>query len=136
MNRKIIFGGLLVQILAVSAVGLGAYAYNAGIAQGLAQSGKLVAPSDGALPYLVHPGAFYFGPPGFGFGCFGLLVPLAFLFLFFSVMRGFMGHGWGHRHAWRSEGPWSKDVPPVFEEWHKRAHGQSPEEGAQPPASG
>jgi hypothetical protein len=40
-----------------------------------------------------------------------------------------MRHGWGyHGH----HGPWGKGwegkVPPPFEEWHKRAHGETPAE--------
>ena len=34
--------------------------------------------------------------------------------------------GWGHHHgSWGRH--WENGVPPMFEEWHKRAHGQ-PEE--------
>ncbi|MBI3537228.1 MAG: hypothetical protein HY070_06700 [Chloroflexi bacterium] len=112
MNEKFvrfILSGLLVLVIAF---GVGVYAYNAGIAQGVIDSGKLTAPVPN--PY------FGFGYHPFGFGAFGCFAPLLFLFLIFGLMRlvFFRGHyGWRGRmmHG-------EKDVPPMFEEWHKRAH--------------
>ncbi len=64
---------------------------------------------------------------GFGLGCFGILIPL---FLFFLAMKAFRmmvwGPRWGHmRHHgdhrfWGRH--WEGEVPPMFEEWHKKAH--------------
>ena len=66
---------------------------------------------------------------GFGFGCFG---PLLVLFLFFIAMRSFRFLFWGPRWGWvhhpfHGQGPWRRDwgergVPPMFDEWHKKAH--------------
>jgi hypothetical protein len=67
----------------------------------------------------------------FGFFPFGAICgSIFFLFLFFGIMRMIffrgMWHGsWeGHKH-----GPWGRHwengVPPMFEEWHKRAHGEA-----------
>ena len=59
---------------------------------------------------------------GFGFGFFGFLIPL---FLFLLALRAFRflfwGPRWGHhRGHWGRH--WEGGAPPMFEEWHKRAH--------------
>ena len=116
MNGRIAVRVLLAVILIVVVAGLGFYAYNIGLGQGLAESGKIVAP-DGAAPLAYSP---WFHRPFFGFGIFSCLAPLLFLFLFFGLLRVIFGHGprgWGRHH-----GPWSKDVPPMFEAWHRKAH--------------
>jgi hypothetical protein len=124
----------LVLVAAVAAIGY--FAFQAGIAQGSpvtieAPSGQ-TAPVPGPYPYYGWGMPFH-RPFGFGFGCFG---PLLVLFLFFLALRSmrmlFWGPrwGWGHHH----HGPWGRHwengVPPMFEEWHKRAHGEAgqPEE--------
>ncbi len=113
------FVGLLIAILVIAAVvGIGVYAYNAGVAQGLVDSGKLAPPSTAIAPYPYYR-PFFFHP----FGVFGWLVPLFFFFLIFALIRAIFwrGHwGWGpgmHRAYWGEHG-----APPMFEEWHKRAH--------------
>ena len=113
MDRRAVVGIVLVLVAVLGAVAIGTNAYHAGIARGLEESGKLPAPGAGAPPYP------YYGPywhHGFGFG---FLFPLLFLFLIFSVFKGlFWGRHWGgHRGSWRTAG-----VPPMFEEWHRRAH--------------
>lgn len=134
MNRRLILGILLALVLVAGAVSLGAYAYNIGVAQGLAQSGQLgdLPPGAemGAHPY-YYGGPFWFHRP-FGFGFFGCFGPLFFLFLIFVLFRGlWWGGRWGHGHGWR-HGHWDKGIPPRFEEWHRRAHNQ---EGEQAPPS-
>jgi hypothetical protein len=72
--------------------------------------------------------------PFFGFGCFGILIPLFLLFLAFGATRRMLwGPRWGwhhlHRGPWGEKSPGSPDfVPPMFAEWHKRAHGEAPAE--------
>ena len=137
MNGRIILIGLLVLALLAGAVGVGVYAYNAGVAQGLVQSGKLVAPEGGVAPYPYYGGPFFFHQPfGFGFGFLGCLFPLLFFFLIFGLLRGIFWRGpWGWRHGWGGghHGPWGKGgVPPMFEEWHRQAHGQSAPPESQP----
>lgn len=96
----------------VLAAGVGVMAYNAGIAHGIAQSGKIVAPAPGAAPG-PYPYLYYgWHPWGFGF----FFAPLFFIFLFFLIARGFMWgawhrHGCGYRH---------------LDEWHRQAHEQKP----------
>ena len=133
MNRRIVLGILLALVLIAGAVSLGAYAYNLGVAQGVAQSGKLddLPPGAAMRPYPYYGGPFWYPPFGFRFfGCFG---PLLFLFLIFLLFRGlWWGGRWGHGPGWR-HGHWDKHIPPRFEEWHRQAHGQGAEQT--PPAS-
>jgi hypothetical protein len=73
--------------------------------------------------------------PFFGFGCFGVLIPLFLLFLAFGAARRML---WGPRFGWRHmhHGPWGDRGPggpdfvhPMFAEMHRRAH-----EAAEKPA--
>ncbi len=125
---RIIWRVLVALVLIAAILGIGAYAYNLGIAQGLAQKVQIQPGVPVQLPHL------YFGNPflGFGFGLFQCLIPLFLFFLVFGCLqalfwRGSMG--WGHMHhrrwGWRDDN--GKDVPPFFTEWHRRAHAQ-PEE--------
>ncbi len=115
MDRRIVLGIVLVLVAVVGAVAIGTNAYHAGIARGLEESGKLPAPGAGAPPYPYYGPHGYYGPywhHGFGFG---FLFPLLFLFLIFSLFRG--RHCGGRHGSWKTAG-----VPPMFEEWHRRAH--------------
>ena len=111
-----LFGVLLVL---AGLIGAGVFAYQLGVAQGVAQgipAGAAAVPGPYAYGF-AHHGFF----PFWGFGCFGILIPLFLLMLIFGGMRRmFWGGGWGHHGGWRK---WSEGgVPPMFEEWHKRAH--------------
>lgn len=119
MTGRIVLGVLLFIVLIVAIGGVGTYAYNVGLAQGVAQADKLPAPATGPVPYYpYYGGPFFFHPFGFGFGFLGLLFPLFFFFLIFALVRGiFWGGRWGHRR-WMAEG----NVPAPFEEWHRKAH--------------
>jgi hypothetical protein len=139
---------LIGALLLLGLIAGGAFmAYNAGVAQGIAQAPEVavaiekaaengqVAPISPMRGYgydYPHPYGFrhphFFNP--FGAICFSIF----FLFLFFGFMKMIffrrMGHRWGH-HGYH--GPWGKNwegnVPPHFEEWHKRAHGEKPVDG-------
>ncbi|OGO47701.1 MAG: hypothetical protein A2W37_09675 [Chloroflexi bacterium RBG_16_63_12] len=131
MNGRTILIGLLVLALLAGAAGVGVYAYNAGVAQGLVQSGKVTVVEGRPGPYPYYGGPFLFRPFGFGFGFLGCLFPLLFFFLIFGLLRGLLWRGpWGWRRGWgggghHGHGPWGEgSVPPMFEEWHRRAHGQ------------
>ncbi len=112
--------GWLIGLLAITALVLvGVYAYNVGVAHGLAESGKLAAFGHGG-----PVGGWWPGPWAFGFGFFPIW-PLFFILFWFLVVRALFWRGpWHHRG-------WGGDVPPAFDEWHRRAHRQ---QGA-PPAS-
>ncbi len=127
MNGRIFLRIVLVLVLIAVLVGLGTYVYDAGVAQGLATSGKAVVPDGGTAPYPYY--APFYRPWGFGFGIFGLIFPLLFIFLIFGLLRGIFFGGWRGRQGWggprgeRGErGEWPHDVPPAVEEWHRKMH--------------
>jgi hypothetical protein len=121
-------------VLIAAIAGIAYFAFQAGMAQGSpitvqAPSGETVpAP----YPYYGYGYGFH-RPWGFGFGFFGFLI---LIFLFFMVMRAFRFLFWGARGGWGhhygGHGPlgrhWENGFPPMFEEWHKRAHGEPPAE--------
>ncbi|MDE3091146.1 MAG: hypothetical protein KGJ80_17360 [Chloroflexota bacterium] len=121
MNGRFVLGVLLAVVLIVGAVGVGVYAYNAGVAQGMIESGKVVAPATGVAPYPYYGGPFSFHPFGWGFGFLGCLFPLLFFFLFFGLMRAIF---WGGRWGWRHHRHWENGAPPMVEEWHRKMHEQ------------
>ena len=111
MSRGYGFGwlaGLLVLGLLAT---VGIYTYNLGMAQGLAQAGTAAA-APGAVPMVP----MYWRPWGFGFGFFPFFPFLFFLFLFAAVRGLFWRRRW-YGPRWDERG-----VPPMFEEWHRRAH--------------
>ena len=112
MNNRQLFRALAVGALILagaSAIGIGAY--NAGVAQGIAETSRMIAAPQAGTPYV------YVWPRPWGFGFFPFF-PLLFLFLFFFVVRGVLWRGrWHGGGRYRYEG-----VPPAFEEWHRRAH--------------
>jgi len=140
MNRRVVLAIVVVLLLVVVGVAVGGYAYQIGVAQGLANSGKLVAPNGtGGVPVapFYYGAPYFFHPFGFGFGFLGCLFPLLGFFLIFSLIRLiFWRGGWGGRHGWgrhgwggpegqgQDFGPGGQGVPPMFSEWHKRAHGE------------
>lgn len=122
----------------------GMFAYKAGMAQGISQAPAVATAiaqaAENGQGAPVPPMMYGHGYPGYGYGygyghhfgfnpfgaiCFGIF----FLFLFFGFMKMMffrrMRHTWGHH---RHQGPWGKNweggVPPIFNEWHKRAHGE------------
>jgi hypothetical protein len=129
MDRRVVVGIVLVLVVVFGAVAIGTNAYHAGIARGLEEAARLPAPGGataGAPPYPYYGPHWYYGPywhHGFGFG---FLFPLLFLFLIFSLFKGlFWRRHWGHYGRWQAAG-----VPPMFEEWHRRAH-EAPKDGPQ-----
>ena len=135
MNGNVVFRILAGLILIAAVAGVAFFAYNAGVAQGSpvtiqAPSGQPGQPP--AYPYYGY-GYPFRRPFGFGFGFLGCLVPLFLFFLIFGAFRALLwGPRWGWRHRMYGRGPWGmgwhEGVPPPFEEWHKRAHGEQPAE--------
>ncbi len=125
-----IFWRVLAALVLVAAIlGIGAYAYNIGIARGLAQNVQVPA-GQVAPVYPLHFGYPYFG---FGFGLFAFLIPFVLLFLVFGSLRFLFWRGpMGWRHMYRHDWDWrdqnAKGVPPFFAEWHRRAHAGPEEE--------
>lgn len=112
MNNRSLFRALVIGALVlvgVAAIATGAY--NWGLAQGIAESGRAMAAPPAGTPYV------YVWPRPWGVGFFPIF-PLLFLFLFFFLVRGIFWRGpWRGGYGYRCGG-----VPPSFDEWHRRAH--------------
>ena len=136
MNGKFVFRifAVLVMVAAIAAVAF--FAFNAGVAKGSPITINAPEGQSVPMPYAYGHG---YGMPfhrpfpfGFGFGCFGIF----FTFVLFGIaVKAFRFAMWGPRwgHHMHGHGPWrhgmdGKNVPPFFEEWHKRAHGEVPAE--------
>ena len=118
-------------VLIAAVAGIAYFAFQAGVAQGSPIT--IEAPSGQTVPAPYPYSGYGYGMPfhhpfGFGFGFFGFLI---LLFLFFTALRAFRflfwGPRWGH-HKGHWGRHWEGGAPPMFEEWHKRAHGEQPEE--------
>lgn len=140
--------GVLLLLGLVAAGGF--MTYKAGVAQGIAQAPQVAeaiqqAAEDGntaPIPPMYGHGYGYGYPYAFGyrhhFNPFGAICfSILFLFFFFGFLKMIFfrpwRRGWGHHGH---HGPWGKSwdggVPPMFNEWHKRAHevpGEKPAEG-------
>jgi hypothetical protein len=124
MNRRFAAGVALVLIALVVGAAIGTTAYRAGVVRGVADAGRLPAPDPGtavAPPYPYYGPFWYHGP--WAFAPFGFLFPLLFIGLMFVLLRGLF---WGRRCG--AHGSWSTDIPPRFEEWHRRAHESAPKQ--------
>ena len=102
--------GLRVLAFSVLALAVGLIAYQMGLSQGLATT----------LPAGAAPAAYYYPHWGYGFGLFGLLFPLLFLFLIFGAMRAAFGGGrGGHGRGW-------SNGRERIEQIHRELHGEKP----------
>jgi hypothetical protein len=116
----------LFALLVIAAIGL--VGYQIGVTQAIATQ----------VPAGAPPVAYYGYPYHFGFGFFGFLIPLFFLFLFFGLMRAaFGGRRNGGSHYWGARG-WSDGTGgPArerIEALHRELHGEKPTTGG--PSSG
>jgi hypothetical protein len=128
MFKHIVFRILAALVLLAAIVGIASFAFNAGMARGAALNLQAPAAAAGQpVPYYGYPMPFM-PHPFIGFGFFGLLAPIFLLFLAFGAARRML---WGPRFGWRhmQHGPWGEKgpggadfVPPMFSEWHRRAH--------------
>ena len=127
MNGRTFAGVLLAILVVVGGIFLGVTAYNAGVTQGLIESGQVVSPG----PYVGGPyGAWGYGwghGPGFGF--FGFLATLFFIFIVIGLFRAAFGRGRGR--GWGGPGgpggwdrgrggPWEGRMREIHDEWHRR----------------
>lgn len=91
---------------------VGVFAYNAGVASGVAHAGKIVvAPGQAPAPY-PYPYPYYgWHPWGLGF----FFAPILFFFVIAFVVRGLVWRAAWHRGrcgAYREH----------LDEWHRQAH--------------
>ncbi len=136
MNGKIWLRILSGLMMVAAIAGIAFFAFQAGVAHGSPITLQPPVGESAPIPYYGMPyghGGFH-GMPFLGFGCFGILIPLFLLFLAMRAFRfAFWGPRWGH-HPMHGHGPWGRsrwgegNVPPMFDEWHKRAHGERPAE--------
>jgi hypothetical protein len=115
MGNRTVFWIVIGVLLIAAMVGVGYYAYSAGVVHGIAESAHATA--GGAAPEVVWPRW------GFGFGFFPVFPVFFFILLWVVLLRGLFwrGRGWGRACGYG----YGSGVPPQFEEWHRRAHGQS-----------
>jgi hypothetical protein len=136
MNGKIGLRIVSALVLIAALAGIAFFAFQAGVAKGSPVT--IQAPEGQAVPapypyYGYGYGMPFHGPFGFGLGCFGPLLAFFLIVLVFKSFRMlFWGPRWGHMGHHGGHGPWGRHwengVPPMFEEWHKKAHGEQPEE--------
>jgi hypothetical protein len=122
-NRSLVRALAIAALVITAAAAIGVGAYNAGVAQGIAESGRAIAAPPPGTSFV------YVRPWGFGFPFF----PIFFLLFFFFVVRGLLWGGRGRGgcgYGYRDDG-----VPPAFDEWHRRAHGEQRPSGPAPTTS-
>jgi len=119
-------------ILVAAIAGIAFFAFQAGVVRGSPVTIEAPSGETAPAPYPYYGygyGMPFHRPFGFGFGFLGCLIPL---FLFFIVFGAFRFLFWGPRWGWRHHGPWGRwenGMPTMFEEWHKRAHGEAGQPG-------
>ena len=97
MNERIRWIAVVAALVLAAIVGY--FAYSAGVAQGIAESGRIAAPAAG-------PGPWHYHPWGWGFPFF--FAPFFFLVFVFMLMRAMFG--WrrgcgysGYHHHYREQ---------------------------------
>ena len=136
--RRIIPAILLVAVLAIGGGLIATSAYQAGL-----NTAITTAVGSGAAvvtPVIVPAYGYGYGGQPFGFGFFGFLGTLLFLFIVFGlvravVFRGGPGHrgGWGgpggnsHGHDGPGRSHWEARAHETFDDWHGRAHDSPPD---------
>jgi len=99
----------IVAAALVLAAIVGGIAYNVGIQQGIAQSGKVITAPGAAYPYPYYG---WHRPWGGGFGFF--FFPFFFFVLWILIFRGIFWRGGWHRRGYGPNGD--------LDDWHRRAH--------------
>jgi len=118
MNKNVAFRIIAGLILLAAIAGIALFAYQEGAMYRTAANIQLPAAGNiPFFPYLRHP----------FFNIFRVLFAFFLLILAFSAMRHLI---WGPHWYWRhthhgprgERGRWGDGIPPMFAEWHHRAH--------------
>jgi len=145
MFRNGLFFRVIGVLLLVGLMVAGGFmAYQTGVARGVTQAPVVAtaiaqaAENGQAAP---NPSMYGYGHtygPGlypyhhFGFFPFGVCGSILLVFFFFGLLRMIFFRPWQGSWGHRMHGPWGKDwegsFPPMFNEWHKRAHNEKPAE--------
>lgn len=139
MRGRIWLGILAALVLLGLVAGVGALAYNAGVAQGmwLGSTTTATAPEGTTVPLAPYYAPWMFHRPfGFGFGMLACLIPVFFVFALFALMRFMFGaprwhRGWGGPGMYGKWNPSDGNFPSHVVEWHRKLH----EQDAPPPPS-
>ncbi len=128
MNGNNIFGRIVAGLVLIAVVlGVAFFAFNAGMAQGVATKVPQSVTQPGTVPYAFYGAPFFWHP---FFGIFGFIIGLLVLFFVFRLISFIVfgpRWGWGghwHRHAWR-HGWYDGEIPPMVKEMHDRLHGNT-----------
>ncbi len=147
MNGRTIAAVVLTLLLVGGAVAIGVTAYNAGVTQGLVESGQVVvAPGTAVGPYVGGPYVGGYGYDHGGFGFFGFLGTILFILLVIALFRavlgggrgrggwgrGWGGHGWGGPGGPYGQGPWSDRAREFHDELHRTGGGTSTDPSQHP----
>jgi hypothetical protein len=109
MNGRAIVTFLVGLIVVGILAGIGVGIYQAGLAQGVVDAGRL--PAGAVVPVAGYGYGWGWGFHG-GFGVFGLLFGIFFLFLIFGLIRAAFGRGRGWGPGWGGRGYWGKGYGP------------------------
>jgi hypothetical protein len=109
MNGRAIVSFFLGLIVVGILVGVGVGIYQAGIAQGVVEAGRI--PAGAVVPVAGY--GYGWGFHG-GFGFLGILFPILFLFLIFGLVRAAFGRGRHYGPGWGGRGSWGKGYGPGF----------------------
>ncbi len=132
---RILAAILLVAVLAIGGGLIATTAYQAGVSTAVTTAGDSAAV---VTPVVVPAYGYGYGWGWHaGFGFFGFLATLFFLFIVFALIRAiFWRGGPGRRGGWgpggwggydgSGKGPgWETRGSQSFDEWHRRAHGET-----------
>lgn len=115
MNQSSLWRGILIAVLVIGAAAMiGVGAYNAGMAQGIAQGASAAGAAPPAVPY--YPNAWH---RPWGVGLFPIF-PFFFLLFFFLILRG-LWRGPGYYRGWGC----GYGYPPPSERRADEAHPRS-----------
>lgn len=115
-----VFGGVLAVLLLIGALGaLGFGIWNSGYQQGLVETVDATAEVVVATPYY---------PAYNGFGAFGLIFKVFFMFLLFGlVFKIFLGRRyWRGHYRGEDHDHYRSRMEDRMERWHDDAHGRTP----------